>query len=479
MKLKPGIAGKLFAWYFVFVLIFFGTILILYANVRQMMEISEHIVNKNYKISSASKKMIENLFSMEEYEKKYLLLKRAEYRPYFVSAQKAFEESLAEIMTLESNGMSISTRWKELNEDYWKFSSESKKRISDKLPETLWIPETVISGWVQKISEARTENEEDVELANRELNRRGQMTVRTGLMGLGISILAGLFGSRFLAHSMIRPLRKLLRGIRSISKARGSEPIHIRSGDEFGELADAFNEMARRLKEEQQMRSDFISMLSHEIRTPLTSIRESVNLIEEGIMGNINDKQRKFLEIANLEIGRVCELLNRLMQVFRMESGVLKIYPRPVDPLCLLTTCLDQIAPSAEAKGTALESQIPPELPQVMGDSKQLPQVLLNILGNAVKFSPPDSKVVVRLESAQDRNKLNFSVSDNGPGIPEEEQSFIFNKYYRAKGVREHMDGVGLGLSISKRIIEAHGGSVWVTSRMGEGSTFGFSLPIA
>ena len=227
------------------------------------------------------------------------------------------------------------------------------------------------------------------------------------------------------------------------------------------------------------MRSDFISMLSHEIRTPLTSIRESVNLIEEGIMGNINDKQRKFLEIANLEIGRVCELLNRLMQVFRMESGVLKIYPRPVDPLCLLTTCLDQIAPSAEAKGTALESQIPPELPQVMGDSKQLPQVLLNILGNAVKFSPPDSKVVVRLESAQDRNKLNFSVSDNGPGIPEEEQSFIFNKYYRAKGVREHMDGVGLGLSISKRIIEAHGGSVWVTSRMGEGSTFGFSLPIA
>lgn len=479
MRLKTGIAGRLFAWYFVFVLIFFGTILILYANVHRMMRISEHIVNKNYKISSASKKMIENLFSMEENEKKYLLLKREEYRRYFVFAQNAFEESLAEIMALESDGMHISHRWKELNADYQAFSSASDGKISDNVSGKLWIPDTVISRWVQKISEARSENEKDVELANRELNRRGQMTVRAGLAGLGISILAGLFGSRFLAHSMIRPLRELLRGIRSISKARGSEPIHIGSRDEFGELADAFNEMARRLKEEQQMRSDFISMLSHEIRTPLTSIRESVNLIEEGIMGNINEKQRKFLEIANLEIGRVCELLNRLMQVFRMESGVLKIRPRPLDPSDLIATCLDQTIPLAEAKGTAIESHIPSDLPQIMGDAEQLPQVLLNILGNAVKFSPSDSKVIVRAAPEADQTKLNIFVSDNGPGIPEEEQAFIFNKYYRARGVREHMDGVGLGLSISKRIIEAHGGRVWVTSNMGKGSTFGFSLPIA
>ncbi len=169
------------------------------------------------------------------------------------------------------------------------------------------------------------------------------MAVRGVLAGLGISILVGVLGGRFLARSMIRPLRELLVGIRSISEDQRSEPIHVRSKDEFGELADAFNEMALRLKEEKQMRSDFISMLSHEIRTPLTSIRESVNLIGEGIMGNKNKRQGKFLEIANLEIGRVCDLLNRLMETSRLESCAVKIQPCPLETFSLVSGCLDQL----------------------------------------------------------------------------------------------------------------------------------------
>ena len=134
---------------------------------------------------------------------------------------------------------------------------------------------------------------------------------------------------------MSRPVRELRRGIKSLSRSGLTEPIRIYSNDEFGELAGAFNDMAARLIEEERMRSDFISMLSHEIRTPLTSIRESVNLIVEEVMGNINEKQRRFLEIASKEIERITTLLNHLMQISRLEAGAVEIHPRPIDPLNL------------------------------------------------------------------------------------------------------------------------------------------------
>jgi len=257
-----------------------------------------------------------------------------------------------------------------------------------------------------------------------------------------------------------------------------SEPIPILANDEFGELARAFNEMAFRLKQEERMRSDFISMLSHEIRTPLTSIRESVNLIGEEVMGEINERQKRFLDIASREIARISDLLNHLLQVSRMEAGGLKIRAVPLEPASLVSASLERMEPAARAKGIEMRARVDSPMPSILGDSDHLQQVILNLLGNAIKFSPPGSEIVVSVQWSDDSGKLLFSVSDNGPGIPEEDRSLVFHKYYRAPGLREQVDGVGLGLSISKHIVEAHGGSVWLKSQLGQGSTFGFTLPV-
>ncbi|MBI5063921.1 MAG: HAMP domain-containing histidine kinase [Desulfatitalea sp.] len=284
-------------------------------------------------------------------------------------------------------------------------------------------------------------------------------------------------GVAFLAYSIIRPLKDLMRGIRSISKDRQSEPLKIHAKDELGELATAFNEMAARLKHEEQMRSDFISMLSHEIRTPLTSIRESVNMIEEEVMGPINQRQHKFLEIAGTEIGRICDLLNHLMQASRLEPGALKLHQEPVDIYALVGTCIASLRPTAEAKHVQITSEIQPETPDVLGDAQYLRQVFLNLIGNAVKFSDPRAKIWLRVGAMDKRNRLTFSVVDTGPGILEEDLDKLFNKFYRGTTVREHLDGVGLGLSITKNIVEAHGGTIWVESQVGKGTTFSFTLP--
>lgn len=480
MKIKFGIMLKLFFWYVPPLIIFLGTILVLFLHIQQIMKISEDIVNRNFRISSASKKMIDSLLWMEENESKYDLLKKEDYKEYFVSAQREFEANLYEILRLGHDGSGANDPWDGLYRSYEaQFSENQGEATPDEGARTPWIAEAVINEWIQKIRDARAANELAIETEMRTLNQRGRMAVQWGVVGLGASMLIVLLGSVLLAHSMNRPLRELRRGIRDVSGAGLSEPIRVLSKDEFGELAGAFNDMAVRLKEEERMRSDFISMLSHEIRTPLTSIRESVNLIAEEVMGPVNERQRRFLEIAGGEIVRISDLLNHLLLVSRLEAGVVKISPIPLDPRTFVEGSLRRVIPVAEARNIKLQSEVLPDLPRIMGDPDNLQQVLLNLLGNAIKFSPAGSEVIVKVETVRDTGPLSlkFSVTDRGPGIPKDELFMVFHKYYRTTAMRDQVDGVGLGLSISKHIVEAHGGAVWVSSEEGRGSTFGFTLP--
>lgn len=480
MRLRSSIMLKLFLWYLVLISIFYGTILVLFLHIQQIMTISGNIVNRHYRIASASKKMIDSLLWMAESESKYDLLKKEDYKEYFLSAQRDYVANLTEVLLLQGEEEGAENPWKPLYQAYVTQLPTSWEVLDENEPaKTLWIPEDVLNDWIHRISRLRADNERKIEMQMHSLNHQGEMAVRLGIVGLVFSLLVGLLGSIFLTRSMNRPLRELRRGIRMISHKGLSEPIRIYGRDEFGELAAAFNDMALRLREEESMRSDFISMLSHEIRTPLTSIRESVNLIAEELMGPVNDRQQRFLDIAAGEIERIIDLLNHLMQVSRLEAGAVRIHLQPLDPAVFVENSVHRIAPAAEAKGISVSLRVGKDLPLVMADPENLQQVLLNLLGNAVKFSPPgsDIELAVEVEEGTEPKRVVFSVTDHGPGIPEEELSLVFHKYYRASGMRDQVDGVGLGLSISKHIVEAHNGTIWVRSRYGEGTTFGFSLP--
>ncbi|MDY0041339.1 MAG: HAMP domain-containing sensor histidine kinase [Desulforhabdus sp.] len=472
-----GIRTKLFLWYLILLSIFYGTIFALLMQVSQIMQTSETMVNRNVQIS-ASKKMIESLLSMEENEKKYSILNKKEYKDYFAAAQNEFENNLTKVLQLALDENSTDASWREL---YRNYRSQLPKPVTeldeDASRKNLWVPEAAIDDWRNRIYRLWSESEKAVEAQIIELNQRGRTAVHWGFVGLGTSLVVGLLGSMFLGYTMHRPLRELTKGILSIPQRGLSEPIPILSRDEFGELAKAFNEMAGRLRKEERMRSDFISMLSHEIRTPLTSIRESVNLIADETMGTINEKQKRFLNIASEEIERITELLNHLMQVSRMEAGIIEIHPRPLEPEPLILSSIHRLSPAAEAKNVKISSLASADIPSVMGDPEHLQQVLLNLLGNAIKFSPRGSEVLIKVEPNAQHDDVRFSISDNGPGIPEEERMLVFQKYYRASGIKDEVDGVGLGLSISKHIVEAHGGFVWVESQVGRGSTFGFTIP--
>lgn len=481
MKIKFGIMLKLFVFYFFLIAIFFGTILVLFVQIHHILRISEDIVNVHYKVSSASKKMIDSLVWMAESESKYNLLKKEDYKEYFLTAKKEFEASLEEILSLQKTVNPAENPWRELQRDYVAQAPTTTdvQQDDDDMAQVLWIAEDVIRDWIQRISEARADNEHQIEGNMRILNQWGRNAFHWGILGLAVSAVLGLMGSIFLTRSMNRPLRELRQGIHTVSSGGLKEPISVNSKDEFGELAAAFNEMGLRLQNEERMRSDFISMLSHEIRTPLTSIRESINLIAEEVMGTINEKQRRFLQIASREMERITALLRHLLQVSRLEAGGLHMAPRPIEPLELISGSVYRATPAAEAKNIQIETHVDPHAPLILGDFENLQQVLLNLLGNAIKYSPRDSRITLSVQrnSSIDANGLIFSVSDHGPGIPENERELVFHKYFRSAGVRDEVDGAGLGLSISKHIVEAHGGRIWVSNAREGGSTFSFTIP--
>ena len=276
-------------------------------------------------------------------------------------------------------GHEISEGWQAISDEYGNYANAAElslfladKNRNPKEVDKFWIPEATINRWISEISAERLKNQQEIEQATRELNRKGQASAKNGLVGLAVSSLVGLLGLSYLAYSMIRPLRELMEGIRRISSNRLSSPIVVRSQDEFGELANAVNEMSNHLLKEERMRSDFISMLSHEIRTPLTSIRESVNMIREEVMGPINSRQEKFLGIASSEIRRISELLSHLMQASRLEPGLLDMHIEPIDPQTFVIECTNSIKLAAESKNIKMVLEPGDQLPMINGDHKQL-----------------------------------------------------------------------------------------------------------
>jgi len=475
MAIKNGIKQKLSLIFFLFFLIFTGTVGVLLHNVQSMVQTTEHIVTTNNKIDKLAEALLHNLFEMETNHKKLIILKKNRYSEYFAQAKDDFETALTDVVSLSTMDGSGKI-WHDLEFSYYRHR-EGLWNTGD-VPEIglQWISDRVVSIWQNNINLAKNKNQQEIEAALHELNSKSLVSARNGLYGFCLSIAVGLFGLWYLSRSIFSPLKKLTTGLRRISQSKLHKPITLRGGQEFNELATAYNEMSHQLTEEENIRNEFIATLSHEIRTPLSSIRESVNMIVEEVFGPVNSNQSKFLKIASVEIQRINKLLNHLLNVSVLESGIRKKNASKVKPDKLVRHSTEMFASFAEKKSIILKVNPPEKSPYLYGVREELQQVFINIVGNAIKFSPEGRTVFISWEMKSDSFIL-FHIRDLGPGINEKELSLIFTRYYRAKEVRGHLDGVGLGLAISKKIVTSYGGKINVKNNEVGGCTFSFSLP--
>ena len=232
-----------------------------------------------------------------------------------------------------------------------------------------------------------------------------------------------------------------------------------------------------KLKELNKMKADFVASVSHELRNPLTTVKGYLDLISEGEAGPVTKQQLNYLDIIDESSGRLLNLINDLLTLSKIESASLKMNKRQISLNDVLTEIAKIMEPEAKQKGVRLLVRLGKDLPLIEADSDRLDQVVINLVSNAIKFTPKGGAIEICSEDKSDA--LVASVKDTGPGIRLKDQKRLFDKFFRSQQtIVQNVKGTGLGLAIAKGIIDQHQGKIWVQSEPDKGSTFYFSLPI-
>ena len=232
--------------------------------------------------------------------------------------------------------------------------------------------------------------------------------------------------------------------------------------------------------EAERMKEQFIHNVTHELRTPLTSIDQSVKLIIDGVLGECPPKQKRFLEIANRGTAHLRAMINDLLDMTRADTGKLTVDPRRTVLEPLIQEVLSSLRITADQKGVELSAHVSPNLPPVHADPVRVRQILINLTDNGLKFVQAEGRISIHAEMAPGSgDEIQISVSDTGVGIPDEDLKSIFDRLFQVKSNQDKASrrGLGLGLYISKELVNRHGGKIWVTSQVGKGSNFIFTLP--
>ena len=320
----------------------------------------------------------------------------------------------------------------------------------------------------------------------------------TGSAVIGLTIVFGtVAGALLIARSIGRPVRLLNLVAEEFAKGNFSARAPTEGPDEIARLGANFNSMAERLEKREarldeldRLKSEFVSRVSHELRTPLTTIKALTRLLMRDEIEE--EKRREYVETISLECDRQIDLVLNLLDLSRIEGGVLRLTHDRVDVEEVMSSVVKSVARFAEKRSHELRIEPGVEVAQVCADPKALRRVLSNVIENAIKYTPDGGRIIVSAQEEEDN--VGITVNDNGRGIPPEDMPILFDKFHRGRPAPDSaavrnattdaefledadMSGVGLGLYLGRNVMEQMGGRISVESEVGRGSTFTLHLP--
>ena len=286
-----------------------------------------------------------------------------------------------------------------------------------------------------------------------------------------------------LSWSLIAPIQSIDHRLAAIASGDFSGHVDVSNRDELGALAANVNRMndeLRRLYKElettSQHKSDFLANMSHELRTPMNAIIGFSQVLREGLVGDVNEKQAEYLEDILSSGNHLLALINDVLDLSKVEAGQVELQVAPFSLQDALERGVSMVREQATSEGVQVTLHRNGSLDVVSGDERRIRQVIFNLLSNAVKFTPEGGRVDVSAKRVD--GDMRVSVADSGPGIAAEDLERIFEEFQQTEAGARQTEGTGLGLALSKRFVEMHGGRIWCESELGKGSTFEFTLPV-
>jgi signal transduction histidine kinase len=293
------------------------------------------------------------------------------------------------------------------------------------------------------------------------------MLVTAAVAGLAILIVGS-----FQAQRIVAPVKALVEAAGRVAGGDLSQRIPVTSQDELGEMATAFNAMAAKLERQQELRHRMMADIAHELRTPLSVLQIELESIEDGL----TNPTPEVIAGLQTDVAHLHRLVEDLRMLSLADAGELQLEAEPVEMGDLIRGVVGRVQGAVRAQSITLEMQLSDMALSVIGDDQRLAQVLFNLLSNALQHTPPDGQITVTAQQVKD--EVHVTVQDTGEGIPAQDLPHIFDRFYRIDQARSRdTGGSGLGLSITRSLVEAHGGRIWAHSTKGDGSAFTFTLP--
>ncbi|MCB0192098.1 MAG: HAMP domain-containing protein [Anaerolineae bacterium] len=293
------------------------------------------------------------------------------------------------------------------------------------------------------------------------------------LWASGLATLSAVIVSIFVTRRVVTPVRYMMRASRHIADGHYDERVPETNADELGQLARSFNQMATALEQTESMRRELIGNVAHELRTPLTNIKGYM----EGLIDGVLPPEPETYQLVYNEADRLQRLVSDLQELSRVEAGAFDLNLTKMSVDALIEQTAARLRPQFEEKEVKLQIKVSTSLPSVKVDEDRIGQVLLNLVGNALQYTPRGGLVTISTKPQE--HEVYVLIQDSGIGISSEHLPHLFDRFYRVDKSRSRAGGgSGIGLTIARHLVKAHGGQIWATSEgLGGGSTFGFSLP--
>jgi signal transduction histidine kinase len=491
------ITRRIISGYGLLIAVLVGLVAYQSITVNRMRRMTDTLSNISFDNAVASLQAMRDMDLVEEYTQKSFALPDPDYREYLKrlgAYQRDFEKELTQ---LKSNARSGEEQ-AEVNRlsQEWKLFTTHLDSLQQNLPQNNAPFPSVLQDDLEQLKiqtgsvfdASKSFIKSEAQKSGDTARRAAYVLWSAAITALAISILV----SYLIFRSISKPLASLTEGTRAIAEGKFFYRLDTSHDDEFSQLARDFNTMTRRLNELDELKKDFVSHVSHELKAPLASMRETIQLMLEEIPGPLTEKQKRLLTLSLQSGMRLTSMISNLLDLSKTEAGVMEYELRSQDLLPLVRNAVAELEVQAQEKQIQINIAFPDEPLPVECDGDRIVQVLVNLVGTAVNFSPKAGTVRVGVEAVSDipesmpghwRRLISGSargghfglvtVADSGPGIPDSDKENIFEKFHQVKqGKKMAGQGVGLGLAICRTIVQAHRGAIWVEDNPGGGSRF-------